>query len=65
VVCRNNIQQLRAAVSIYQGSSQAFPPSLESLNAGISLTCLEGGEPYDYDPSTGQVHCVHPGHEGY
>ncbi len=65
VVCQNNIQQLRTAISIYQGNNQAFPPSLESLNAGITLSCPVGGEPYEYDPSTGQVHCVHPGHERF
>jgi competence protein ComGC len=65
VLCRNNLQQLRAAITIYQGNSQSLPPSLESLNAGVTLTCPVGGEPYDYNPSTGQVHCVHPGHESY
>ena len=65
VVCQNNLQQLRAAISIYQGGNQAFPPSVESLNAGISLSCPVGGEPYEYDPSTGQVHCVHPRHERF
>jgi competence protein ComGC len=65
VLCQNNLQQLRAAIAIYQGNNQALPPSLESLNAGVSLTCPVGGEPYEYDPAAGQVHCVHPGHEGY
>ncbi|MFB3882689.1 MAG: type II secretion system protein [Armatimonadota bacterium] len=65
VLCQNDLQQLRAAIAIYQGNNQAFPPSLESLNAGVPLSCPVGGEPYEYDPTTGQVHCVHPGHERY
>lgn len=65
VVCQNNLQQLRAAVSIYQANNQSNPPSLESLNAGVSLVCPVGGEPYQYDPTTGRVQCVHPGHESF
>ncbi len=65
VLCQNNLQQLRVAIGIYQGNNQTFPPSLDAANAGISLNCPVGGEPYDYDPTTGQVHCVHPGHERF
>ena len=65
VVCQNNLQQLRAAISIYQANNQSYPPSLESLNAGVSLTCPVGGEPYQYDPTTGRAQCVHPKHEGF
>ena len=65
VLCQNNVQQLRAAIAIYQGNSQSWPPSLESLNSGVGLTCPVGGEPYDYDPSAGQVHCIHSGHERF
>ncbi len=65
VLCRNNLQQLRAAIQIYQGNNQTNPPSLDSLNSGVTLSCPVGGEPYGYDPATGQVHCVHPGHESY
>lgn len=65
VLCRNNLSQLRAAISIHTGSAGSFPASLEELNAGVSLRCPVGDEPYQYDFTTGQVHCVHPGHEGY
>jgi type II secretory pathway pseudopilin PulG len=65
VLCQNNLQQLRAAIAIYQGSNQAYPPSLESLNAGVALSCPVGGEAYEYDPTAGQVHCAHPGHGQY
>ena len=65
VVCRNNLQQLRAAIAMYQSTNGGFPPDLQSLQAGVPLTCPVGGEPYEYDANTGQVHCVHPHHEGY
>ncbi len=65
VVCRNNLNQLRGAVGVYTSTGQGYPPSLESLNVGVSLSCPVGGEPYDYDPTTGKVSCIHPGHESF
>lgn len=65
VVCRNNLAQLRAAIGIQAGASGVNPPSLDSLHAGVDLACPGGGEPYEYDPATGRVSCVHPGHESF
>ena len=65
VVCRNNLNQLRAAVGIFTSTGQGYPPSLESLNAGVPLTCPVGEEPYQYDFSSGKVSCLHPGHESF
>jgi len=65
VVCRNNLSQIRAAISIYSSTNGGYPPSLDALQLGVPMSCPEGGEPYDYDPATGQVHCVHPGHGGF
>jgi type II secretory pathway pseudopilin PulG len=64
-VCRNNLSQLRAAIGVYSGTTGANPPSLEGLQAGVSLNCPRGGEPYEYDPNSGKVWCVHPGHESF
>lgn len=64
-VCRNNLAQLRAAIGIRAGTGEGNPPSLEGLSAGVELSCPAGGEPYHYDPTTGEVHCVHPGHEKF
>lgn len=61
-VCANNLVQLRTAINIYQGMNNAFPRSLEELQAGVELTCPVGEEPYEYDAQTGQVTCPHPGH---
>jgi len=64
-VCRNNLSQLRAAISIYAGTAGSNPSSLDSVQPGVSLTCPLGGEPYQYDPLSGKVKCVHPGHGNY
>ncbi len=64
-VCRNNLSQLRAAIGIQAGATGVNPPSLDSLHAGVELACPGGGEPYQYDPATGTVRCVHPGHESF
>jgi type II secretory pathway pseudopilin PulG len=64
-VCRNNLSQLRSAISIYQSNGGGNPPSLESLQLQLPLVCPVGGEPYQYDPNSGRASCVHPGHETY
>jgi hypothetical protein len=64
-VCRNNLAQLRAAIGIQAGTGSGNPPSLAGLSAGVDLSCPSEGEPYEYDPSTGQVSCLHPGHESF
>ena len=64
-VCRNNLQQLRAAVGTAFATTGENPPDLSSLSAGVSSSCSVGGEEYGYDASTGQVSCAHEGHEGY
>jgi hypothetical protein len=64
-VCRNNLSQVRYAISVYQSTGGGNPPSLESLRVGVPLACPVAGEPYQYDASSGTVRCVHPGHEAY
>ncbi len=64
-VCRNNLQQVRAAVATQFATAGSNPPDLASLQVGVPLTCPVGGESYEYDASTGQVHCTHEGHEAY
>lgn len=64
-VCRNNLSQFRQAIQVEANLNQAYPASLEALRLGLPASCPVGEEPYDYDPTTGQIHCVHPGHEHY
>lgn len=65
-VCASNLDQVRKAVMmLHDGDAdEKYPASLSELKFPTeSLSCPDGHEPYQYDPSTGQVHCVHPGHE--
>jgi hypothetical protein len=67
-VCRSNLGQVRAAIQTAKASmEEGFPPSLEDLHLPSELTyCrVPPHEPYTYDPTTGEVHCTHPGHEKY
>lgn len=64
-VCRNNLQQFRQAIGVYQANGEGNPPDLESLKLGLPAACPDGGEPYQYDPISGQVHCIQPGHGSF
>lgn len=66
-VCRSNLQQVRASIQINTDPVEnTFPARLEDTKLGNDFySCPLGHEPYVYDPKTGQVHCVHPGHEKY
>ena len=67
-VCRSNLEQVRLAIQVATSSGEdTFPASLGELR-GLPkdfLVCPLGKEPYAYDPATGTVRCVHPGHEKY
>ncbi len=66
-VCRNNLQQIRLAIQTQQAMDPdgKFPSSLQDLHLPASmLKCPLGGQ-YIYDPTTGTVHCNHPGHENF
>jgi len=64
-VCKKNLGQLKMAIGMFANANDRYPSSLEEVNAGVPLACPAGGEPYEYDPNTGQVCCVQPGHERY
>jgi hypothetical protein len=67
-VCRNNIDQLRGSITIFHNSNgdEGYPATIEDTKLGLQFyTCPVGGEKYVYDPTTGKVHCPHPGHENY
>jgi hypothetical protein len=64
--CKSNLVQLRQALQMQSMESQKPPASLRELHLPPQmLKCPVSGDPYQYDPSTGQVHCVTPGHESY
>ncbi len=65
-VCTSNLQQVRTGLQMQKDSdeNEKYPVSLQVLKFPSEvLVCPEGKEPYQYDPTTGTVHCVHPGHE--
>ena len=68
-VCINNIHSVRVSISAAHTSDteEKFPASLNEMRElpAELKSCPEGKEPYVYDPNTGQVNCVHPGHEKY
>ena len=68
-VCLENLHSVRISITAAHTSDaeEKFPASLNELRElpAELKSCAEGKEPYQYDPATGQVSCVHPGHEKY
>lgn len=64
-VCRNNLSQLRQMVKM-DSADGILPSSLGAVSgaAGISF-CPVSKTPYTYNPTTGEVHCITPGHEKF
>lgn len=67
-VCLQNLVSVRQCIKAEEATDEEKHPA--ALTAIKSLTpdlraCPVGKEPYVYDPQTGEVHCVHPGHEKY
>lgn len=69
VECRSNLNQIRQAIQMYLASEETFPPDLSALSSyGVTPSlrqCPVSGYPYRYDPRTGRVWCVTPGHQGF
>ncbi len=68
-VCRSNLGQLRTALEIAKMSNEdQWPTTLSEARLSSDFyTCPmgKGKEPYSYNPATGQVRCIHPGHERF
>jgi prepilin-type N-terminal cleavage/methylation domain-containing protein len=72
VVCMQNLRSVRQCIEAARSldtdaSEPRFPAALTDMRelSGELRACPEGKEPYQYDPTTGKVRCVHPGHETY
>jgi len=67
--CATYLSQVRQAISMYGSGTDEHerPASLADLGPSMQAVtkCPVGGEPYVYDPRTGEVHCPHPGHEKF
>ena len=67
-VCRSNLNQVRQALQVASSTDadSKFPEQLQETKLPQEFySCPIGHEAYSYDPTSGQVHCVHPGHEKY
>ena len=68
IKCKSDLDQDRLAIQTFKASdADGNPPaSLDDLHLPAEmLSCPVGHEKYVYDPTTGTVHCPHPGHEKY
>ena len=63
--CQQNLRGIREAVAAYRLESEQPPGSLSELRIGGVTSCPVSGNPYVYDPQTGTVHCITPGHERF
>ncbi len=69
IVCMENLRSVRQCLEASRTaeSDGKLPGALTEIRelSGELRACPEGKEPYQYDPATGQVQCIHPGHEKY
>lgn len=67
VECRSNLNQVRQAVMIFRSTNDDLPPEdITYTRLGQDFyKCPVGGEPFTYEPQSGDVKCPHPGHEKY
>lgn len=66
--CRSNLDQVRQFITLKMNSSDDDKPpaTIDEIGAPKSvLSCPIGHEGYIYDPTSGKVHCPHPGHEKF
>ena len=61
VECMNNLSQLRQMIQMVVIDTGTYPSQLDP-SWGVPLQCAVSGYAYQYDPSTGRVHCPTPGH---
>lgn len=65
-VCMANLRQIRQAVAAYMTSDETPPSDMSVLKLPPEMLADPiGKEPYEYDPATGKVKCLHPGHGKY
>lgn len=65
--CMENLKNIRGMIEVERTNADVPPASLSELRGLPSDMLVDpiGNEPYAYDPETGTVKCVHPGHERY
>ncbi|MFI5385317.1 MAG: type II secretion system protein [Fimbriimonadales bacterium] len=65
--CRIYLGEIRESLLINRDEvDNKWPATLQDTKLGADFyKCPLGAEPYKYNPETGEVKCVHPGHEKY
>ena len=62
--CQNMLRQVRASIQMAMQETEQPPPAIPQDMARYAK-CPVSGQPYTYDPQTGQLHCTTPGHEKF
>lgn len=66
VKCVENLRQVRQALMMWEQQNEGYPGSISDLRLGDASTkCPNTDQPYSYDPATGKVKCLTPGHGGF
>jgi hypothetical protein len=69
VECMSNLRSIRQAIEMSKITDERLPSNLQELSsAGITADmtrCPVSGQPYRYDPASGNVWCTTPGHQNY
>ena len=61
--CMENLRAIRQALTLYQDENQKLPAGIADLRLPYStLRCPNTSMEYTYDPATGRVKCLTPGH---
>ena len=62
--CMSNLRGIRQILEYTKASGDLLPASLRDMKLGSAGLCPVSNQSYQYDPTTGQVRCATPGHEG-
>lgn len=65
VACQSNLNQLRQSIRMDVDSGEQPPARIDTGAMASVSRCPDSGQPYTYNPQTGQVQCKTPGHERY
>jgi hypothetical protein len=66
VQCMENLRAIRQSLQLARDQDDSYPQSLQELRLPpSSLRCPNTGTDYLYDPATGRVKCLTPGHGKY
>jgi hypothetical protein len=62
--CMSNLRGIRQMITYYKTSGDPLPATLQDMKLGSAAFCPVNHQLYQYDPNTGAVRCLTPGHEG-